>query len=67
MTIKDQVNELNEIISEATQLLCDLRVGCQHREGTYAYGGNTGNYDPSNDSYLRVYQCQDCGKNMDRI
>ena len=37
---------------------------CQHINFTKKYGGNSGNYDPSADSYWIDWECQDCGKHM---
>lgn len=35
---------------------------CTHPNVNIQYKGDTGNYDPSADSYWIEYKCPDCGK-----
>ena len=37
-----------------------LQSACQHPNVEKKYGGNTGNYDPSADSYWIDWKCPDC-------
>lgn len=37
---------------------------CGHVNHTKKYDGNSGNYDPSADSYWIDWECKDCGKMM---
>jgi hypothetical protein len=39
-----------------------LQAECPHITLTMRYGGDTGNFDPANDSYWVDWACQDCGK-----
>lgn len=55
ITIHDKIAKLNEQLSE-------LQTLCTHPDVTKKYGGNTGNYDPSADSYWIDWACPDCGK-----
>lgn len=40
----------------------DLQKQCNHVNVDETYKGNSGNYDPSADSYWIEYKCSDCGK-----
>lgn len=40
----------------------DLQEICNHPNVDKKYKGNSGNYDPSADSYWIEYRCPDCGK-----
>lgn len=40
----------------------DLQDSCPHVNVDKKYKGNSGNYDPSADSYWIEYRCPDCGK-----
>lgn len=42
--------------------LAELQEICNHPDVTKKYGGNTGNYDPSADSYWIDWHCPDCDK-----
>ena len=39
-----------------------LREECTHQDLTYKYGGDSGNYDRSQDCYWIDWNCNDCGK-----
>lgn len=41
--------------------LYELQTTCTHPMPNKKYGGNTGNYDPSADSYWIDWDCPDCG------
>ena len=47
--------------------LASLRANCSHPNVIEKYGNNTGNYDPSADSYWIEYFCPDCRKNGVKI
>jgi hypothetical protein len=55
ITIQNKMNTLNEQMAE-------LKTMCQHPNVDKKYRANTGNYDPSADSYWIDWNCQDCGK-----
>ena len=42
--------------------LATLQELCQHPNVEKTYKGNTGNYDPSADSYWIEWKCPDCKK-----
>ena len=42
--------------------LAKLQSSCQHPNVLSKYNSNTGNYDPSSDSYWIEYSCPDCRK-----
>jgi hypothetical protein len=61
------VNRVDEIVMEIAKLrqeLLDIQEACSHPPlcRTYKYGSNTGNYDPSCDSYWIDHACNLCGK-----
>ena len=41
-----------------------IQSKCLHDRGEYSYGSNTGNYDPSCDSYWVDFKCHDCLETM---
>lgn len=55
INIYDKIKKLNEQIAELQSL-------CTHLDVTKKYKGDTGNYDPSADSYWIEWRCPDCGK-----
>lgn len=40
----------------------DLQNQCNHVNVDKTYKGNSGNYDPSANSYWIEFKCSDCGK-----
>ena len=44
------------------QELAALQAACTHPSVNKKYCGNTGNYDPSADSYWIEFSCPDCRK-----
>lgn len=40
----------------------ELQSICQHPNANKKYCANTGNYDPTADSYWIEYKCPDCNK-----
>lgn len=42
--------------------IAEIQKICQHDDVKASYGSNTGNYDPSNDSYWINVECLDCSK-----
>jgi hypothetical protein len=39
-----------------------LQAACTHANVIHKYNGNSGNYDPTADSYWIEYACPDCEK-----
>lgn len=62
MDIRAKISELNSIISKARHHIIQLRSNCPHKEGYYVYGGDSGNWCPSDDCYWKNFTCLDCGK-----
>lgn len=40
----------------------ELQASCSHPSASKKHCGNSGNYDPSADSYWIEYRCPDCNK-----
>lgn len=55
LTIRNKIDRLNDQLGE-------LQEQCQHPNVEKTYKGNTGNYDPSADSYWIDWLCPDCKK-----
>lgn len=55
ITIQNKIISLREQLEELQNL-------CKHPDVTKKYGGDSGNYDPSQDSYWIDWRCPDCGK-----
>lgn len=65
MTPKQIQRKRQTILNKQVKLseeLYELQMLCTHPDLTKKYGGNTGNYDPSQDSYWIDWHCPDCGK-----
>lgn len=65
MTPKQVQRKRISILDKITKLgnqLTELQSLCLHTDVTKKYGGDTGNYDPSQDSYWIDWHCPDCGK-----
>jgi hypothetical protein len=60
--IKKQVDALEKQINILENKKEKLMNKCKHNNAVREYKGNTGNYDPSRDSYWIEYRCYDCGK-----
>ena len=60
--VKRKYSTINTKIAKLNEQLVELRTLCSHPDLTKKYGGNTGNYDPSADSYWIDWACPDCGK-----
>lgn len=61
-----QVHSKREVLSRQMdrleKALDRLQAACHHLNVVKTYKGNTGNYDPSADSYWIEFKCPDCGK-----
>lgn len=51
-------------IDKHKKKLAEIQENCMHPESVLYYTNfsNTGDYDPSEDSYWSVYDCKCCGK-----
>ena len=54
--------EIRSRIKAAQRDLDQLQATCQHPSATKKHRSNTGNYDPSTDSYWTDFACPDCEK-----
>lgn len=61
MNIAEKRQALEQIRADAQRLLLDLRTQCDHGNYTAKYGGNTGNWCESDDSYWVDFNCPECG------
>jgi len=67
-------DEITHFLAKRKKLEADVRVAVQELEAfkescshpemhlSKEYGSNTGNYDPTSDSYWINYSCECCGK-----
>lgn len=65
MTPRQVQRKLNSILNKQMKLreeLGELQLLCTHPDVTKQYRGDTGNYDPSQDSYWINWHCPDCDK-----
>lgn len=64
MTPKQVQRKRKSIYEKQVRLseeLYELQTTCTHPMPNKKYDGNTGNYDPSADSYWIDWDCPDCG------
>ncbi|HUW49322.1 MAG TPA: hypothetical protein VMW36_11320, partial [Patescibacteria group bacterium] len=59
-----KAHKLTKQIEELEDELFAHQEKCKHAHGTFYYNANTGNYDPSSDSYWIVAKCDVCLKNF---
>ena len=62
MSIREQKEALNKIISDAYKMLADLRQQCPHEHGIYEYHSESEGWD-NYASFWKSMSCTDCGKN----
>jgi hypothetical protein len=62
MQIRRKRITINGKIEKLAEQLKQLQDLCQHTNVEKKYGANTGNYDPSADSYWIDWKCPDCNK-----
>jgi len=60
--IRRRRTTLTKKIETAQEQIRQLQASCPHPDVQKKYGSNTGNYDPSADSYWIDWNCPDCGK-----
>ena len=59
--IKKLIKKYNEKMEIYSSKLERLRRQCPHRDAEHINKANTGNYDPSCDSYWTDHLCHSCG------
>lgn len=62
VNIKSKIDKLHLKIDKYHKEIMKLQQECQHTYVTKKYRCNTGNYDPSQDSYWVEFSCPDCYK-----
>jgi hypothetical protein len=62
MNIRKERVQIQKNILKWKNALKTLQDNCSHPNATKVYNSNTGNYDPSCDSYWEEYTCPDCNK-----
>lgn len=62
--LNEEVMKRQKKIAKHYKAIHDIQEACEHpaEHLTKKYGANTGNYDPSCDSYWADFKCQYCGK-----
>lgn len=60
--VQRKYRSLTEKITKLYDQVAELQHECTHPDVTKQYRGDTGNYDPSQDSYWINWHCPDCGK-----
>lgn len=60
--IKRRYNTIMKQIDALEQEIYALQASCPHTHVDTKYGSNTGNYDPTADSYWIDFHCTDCDK-----
>lgn len=61
LAMKQLREKLERSLREAEAALSRFKGICAHPNHTRTAGSNTGNYDPSADSYWYDFECSDCG------
>jgi hypothetical protein len=62
MKIKEQVKEIQDKIQQLNSELVYIRETCPHIDTTVEHIGSTGNFDPIDDGYVKLFKCKECGK-----
>jgi hypothetical protein len=62
MTTKERVKEIQDKIEWLNSELRYLRETCPHIDTSVEHIGSTGNFDPSDDGYEKLFKCKECGK-----
>jgi hypothetical protein len=62
LTVKQKREMIESVQTELADQLHSLRENCSHEDLTYKYGGSSGNWDKSDNSYWIDWKCGDCGK-----
>ncbi len=58
--ISRKITAINNAMLDLVEMREKVRAECPHDNIKYTAGSNTGNYDPSCDSYWYDLECTDC-------
>lgn len=64
MTVKERLSAIRQIQADAQAMIKALQEECLHPLYTAKYGGNTGNWSESDDSYWIDLHCPECHWSM---
>ena len=59
---KKRLQEIKNEIDLLEMEVLNFQANCRHTNAVHQYCGDSGNYDPSRDSYWIEFHCYDCGK-----
>jgi len=62
ISIKEKVKEIQDYIQRLNAEILYIRETCPHLDASIEHIGSTGNFDPSDDGYIKRYECLECGK-----
>lgn len=62
MSKESEVKQLMKERDAIQRKILALQKLCKHKEATFEYKANTGNYDPDADSYWKYWKCPACLK-----
>ena len=62
MTTKEKVKEIQNNIEHLNSQVRLIRNSCHHVDLSIQHIGSTGNFDPTDDGYVKRYECLECGK-----
>jgi len=62
MTTKEKVKEIQNNIEHLNSQVRLIRNSCPHVDLSIEHIGSTGNFDPTDDGYVKRYECLECGK-----
>jgi hypothetical protein len=54
------IHKAREAIAKANEEIRKAQTACEHPGLRHRYGSNTGNYDPSSDTYWTDFYCNVC-------
>jgi hypothetical protein len=60
LKINRRVRKARDIIAKANEEIQQAQTECEHPGLRHQYKSNTGNYDPSSDSYWTDFYCNVC-------
>ena len=62
MSTKERVKEIQDYIQRLNAEILYIRETCPHTDASVEHIGSTGNFDPTDDGYEKLFKCKECGK-----